>query len=295
MGNIFLYILSALISLFTIFLIFIYIKSHILKSYPCYFNIYFCIVISLDNIIRLIPSKDNEDPDNPSGICKTQAFILSLFDKLFLISITSYSIINYIIMINPNLYEKYTKRIYIILVFISICLALILTIIFYKPGISKSSLEDSVCYVKTGENLKKILDTIFTCILLLIDVFCIIRILIKISRIVKNCELNNNQVNKNKMKSHFWRFLFDLFLNIITFGIVILIINKKLEFINKKYIKDAIYIIICFACELFFTINGESFKEIMRIITCNKVDKYKTRKNLVSSTEEEEEDDNEDN
>ena len=57
MDTIFLYIICFLITLFTIFLMIIYCKSDILKSYPCYFNIYFCIIITLDNSIRLIPAK----------------------------------------------------------------------------------------------------------------------------------------------------------------------------------------------------------------------------------------------
>ena len=292
MGNIFLYILSLLISLFTIFLTIVYIKSDSLKSYPCFFNIYFCIIISLDNIIRLIPPKDNESADNPSVLCQIQAFILSTFDKLFITSITSYSIINYIIMIKPEFYEKFIKRIYIIVVLLSICLSLILTILFFIQGISNSSLEDAVCYVKTGENLKTYTDTIFTLILLLIDLFCIIRILTTLSKMIKNCD---NQLKKEKMKKHFCRFIFDFFLNIITFIFLILLINKYLSFTGdgKKYIKDAIYIILCFICELFFTINGESYKEIMRTITCNKIEKYQKKDLQNKLTPSSEEEDNE--
>ena len=296
MGNIFLYILSVLISLFTIFLIIVYIKSDTLKSYPCFFNIYFCIIITLDNVIRLIPAKETETVENASFLCKAQAFILSIFDKLFIISITSFSIINYIFMSNPELYGKKAKFIYIILVLISICLSIILTIIFFKKGISKSSLEDSVCYVKTGDKIKIYTDSIFTIILLLIDIFCIIRILFIIFKNIKDCELKHNEVNKKKLKKHFWRFIIDLFLNIITFGFILAIINKKLNFQNeKKYIKDAIYIILCFFCELFFTINDESYREMLRIITCNKVEKYKNNSQNLLSEQPEEENNNEDN
>ena len=293
MGNIFLYILSALITLFTIFLIVVYIKSDLLKSYPCYFNLYFCFIITLDNVIRLIPVDKNQDPDNPTSGCQAIAFILSTFDKLFVISITSFSIINYIIMINMEFYVKYTGKIYILSVIISICLSIILTTLFFVQGISKSSLKDSFCYVKTSGNIKIITDTIFTCILLLIDLFCLSRILITISNYIKKYESEGNQLNKKKMKNHFWRFLLDLFLNIITFGFLILLIIKKLPFPeNKRILKDSIYIILCFACELFFTINGQSYRAIMNIITCNRVEKYKNPQNLLQPTHEEE--DNED-
>lgn len=276
MGNIFLYIISGLIAAFTIFLFIIYLISKKLRSYPCYFNIYFCIIIALDNIIRFIPADKNETVENASILCKLQAIFLSLFDKLFIISITSYSIINYIIMIHTKVYSEHTGKIYIILVVVSFCLSLGLTLLFFSKGISNSNLEDAVCYVKTGDNLKRITDSIYTCILLLIDIFCITRILIKIRQYIMDCELKNNMEKKGNLKRHFWRFLIDLLINFITFGFVFALINKWAQF-KDKHVKDIIYIIICLINELFFTINEESFNIIMRVLTCNKVEKFQDK------------------
>ena len=76
-------IICAVIVAFNAFLIFIYIKSKF-NSFPYYFNIFFCVVISLNNIIRLIHRNIGEDTDDVTTLCKIQAVLLTLFDKLLL-------------------------------------------------------------------------------------------------------------------------------------------------------------------------------------------------------------------
>ena len=272
MINIGFYIINIIIAVFTLFLIFIYIKSDLFKSIAFYFNIFFCFVITLDNALRLIPVKDTNISD-PTNWCKAQAFLLSFLDKLFITSITIYSIINYTIMILPKLYEEKMKLIYCSLIAINICISLVLTIIFYLNGLSNTSFEHRFCYIKTNDSTKKLIDTIYTFILLLIDIFCLIRILIKINSLIKQWNIHRNE-SKKKLYGHFWRFLIDLFLNIITFGYLLLLINKKLPF-GQAIIKDLIYILLGLGAELFFTINSVFFKEAMRIITCNKCERFR--------------------
>ena len=199
-------------------------------------------------------------------------------------------------MVRTKLYSEYTLRIYIISIFVGIIISIVLTIIFYTEGISVSNLKDNVCYVKTGEPLKQILDSIYNGILLLINLFCIIRILFQISRIIKDCELKNNDQKKKNLKSHFWRFIIAFFLNAITYVYIILLINKKVSF-GAHQVKDIIYIILCLINELFFTIHEETYREMMRILTCNKIDKYKSngdsqkKEKLKEETDEPEETD----
>ena len=288
-------IFSAFITFFTIFIIIIYLKSHSLKSYPCYFNIYFCLIITFDNVIRLFKVTKREDVNDPSPSCQIQAFVLSFFDKLFLISITGYSIINYIIMKNPKLYGEHTAKIYIILVIVGIILSLILTSLFFSEGLSNSTLEsEDICYVKTSDPLKLGLDSVYTSLLLIIDLYCIIRVIITINNLIEENKIKNNEQNIKKLKCHFYRFIFDLFLNIITFGFVLLIVLKLLDGV-KGSIKDFIYILLCLMCELFFTMNGELLKEVIRTITCNKFEKKdKENEKLIPQGQEEEgNDDNE--
>ena len=93
MPDIILIIICAIIVVFNAFLIFIYVKSKF-NSYPYYFNIFYCTIISLNNIIRLIHM--NTEGGEPSGICKAQAILLTLFDKLILTLVCCYSVINYL-------------------------------------------------------------------------------------------------------------------------------------------------------------------------------------------------------
>ena len=116
--------------------------------------------------------------------------------------------------------------------------------------------------------------------------------LIKLSKQYKE----SKDSRKSKSNLYICRFLFDLFLNIITFGYILILINKILKLDKEyKFLKDLIYIVLCLIMELFFTINSELFKEFMRLLTCNKVEKYRRGKpngaNLVGETEENEEDD----
>ena len=269
------FIINIVIALFTILLLFIYLKSPSFKSIPFYFNIIFCIIITLDNGLRLIPAEKLEDT-----WCKIQGFLLSFFDKLFITSITIYSIINYIIMVNPKCYDNNKNLLYFILILINIIISLILTIIFFCQGMSKSSLDHGFCYINTSNPIKITLDAIYTILLLLIDLFCIIRILTKLSTLLRESDIQNNENRKKKFHHHLYRFIFDLILNIITFGFLFFLIMKWLTFLDgkdgeNKIVKDIIYILLCLINELFFTINSELYKEGMRIFTCNKIEKFK--------------------
>jgi hypothetical protein len=285
-------ILSIVIALFTILIIIIYCKGDSFKSYPCYFNIFFCLSITLDNLLRLIQIKREDKGNEVTVWCLIQALSLSLFDKIILNSITIYSIIHYLGFYKQEFYENNLKKIFITLVIINIFISCILTFIFSLLGIDS---DGEVCYVNTDESLKKILDSIYTCILLFIDIICILSLLYGLIKLSKQYKESKDYRN-SKSNLYICRFLFDLFLNIITFGYILILINKILKLDKEyKFLKDLIYIVLCLIMELFFTINSELFKEFMRLLTCNKVEKYRRGKpngaNLVGETEENEEDD----
>lgn len=282
-------IISIAISLFTILIIFIYCRGESFKSYPCYFNIFFCVVITLDNLLRLIQN-------NQLVVwCWIQALSLSFFDKLILNSITIYSIIHFFGIYKQDFYNENLRGIFITLILINIFISIILTLIFaFSDDLSSNS---EVCYVGTHNTLKIVLDTIYTIILLLIDITCIILIIYGVCRLSKNYSKAKDSEKKSLSRKYVFRFIIDLIINIITFGYILLLINKKLSiFDNHKYIKDIIYVVLCLIIELFFTINSELFREIMRFLTCNKVEKYKrenrTEEEAISETEEVESEDN---
>jgi hypothetical protein len=284
------YLLNIILASFTIFLIFIYVKSDSFKKIPFYFNILFCLTVTIDNLLRLIPA--NED-DIDNFLCKLQAFFLTFFDKLFIASITIYSIMNYMIMIHFKIYEKKEQLIYFMIVIAYIFISFGLSILDYVVGgLSESSLNHHFCYVKTSTDFKKNTDFIFLCSLFAIDVFCIIRALCKIRSVIKQREGKHNKRRRKNLKFHFWRIIIHFFLNTITFSYLILSVKKVIKDIDAN-IRDYIYIMLCLIAECFFTINAEFLRESMRIVTCNKIEKFKKKSSqieLLGENEEDEED-----
>ena len=272
-------ICSLLIAIFTILLIIVYSKDkyfHTSKNkklsdlylYPCYFNIFFCAIIALNNIIRLIPFRFTVGPQEPEGqenvVCKAQAFLATLFDKFLVALMTNYSIVNYLSVFKSDFYQKYIKRIYIILIFIGFCFSLILTIIYFRDGISE---KDILCYIHTRTNTKKITDSIYTGILFLINLFCLISLIINLAKLSRQYSIEGKMLQFTKSSEYLNRFVLDLIINIFAFSYILMVINKL--FPRGSY-KDLIFTLICLVVELFFTLNKSLFYAFIRVLTCNK-------------------------
>ena len=230
MQNLSFYILNIVIASFTLFLLIIYIKSASFKSIPFYFNILFCLIITADNALRLIPVEDTEETikKNPTIWCNIQGFSIAFFDKLFISSITIYSVMNYLIMIHIEFYEKRSSTIYFLLTLIYILSSLGLTYLDYRQGMSSSSLKHNFCYVKTEIFIKELTDNIYMGILCIIDLFCIIRTIFRIRWLIKKREKEKQNSRIKNLKCHFWRFIFHLFLNIVIFTFLFLLVKQEI-------------------------------------------------------------------
>ena len=256
-------VICGLIVLFNIFLIFIYIKSKF-NSYPYYFNIFFCVTISLNNIIRLITGERKAD-EEASSACKAQAIFLTFSDKLILACVCSYSFINYLGMTRTEFYKNKEKVIFIVLAVISILISIISTIIFISQGYSTHS---HFCYADTSNSVKKISDSIITGILFGVSLLCLIILMVNIIKLKNTLESESSGRSSN-IGYHLCRFSFDIIINIALFIYIFLIINKTLSW--GSIAKDIIYIILCLIIEVFFTVNKEFIKETKRILTCQKI------------------------
>jgi len=256
-------VICGLIVLFNIFLIFIYIKSKF-NSYPYYFNIFFCVTISLNNIIRLITGERKAD-EEASAACKAQAIFLTFSDKLILACVCSYSFINYLGMTRTEFYKNKEKVIFIVLAVISILISIISTIIFISQGYSTHS---HFCYADTSNSVKKISDSIITGILFGVSLLCLIILMVNIIKLKNTLESESSGRSSN-IGYHLCRFSFDIIINIALFIYIFLIINKTLSW--GSIAKDIIYIILCLIIEVFFTVNKEFIKETKRILTCQKI------------------------
>lgn len=272
--------INIIISIFAIFLIIIYVVNKNFRSYPCYFNIIFSSTIALDNLIRLLPAgTGNGNNNEPKTLaCYIQAFNLTLFDKLILTLMTVYSIIAYLGSNHLHFYKSNEKLIFIALTVISIVISLITTILFSLGGISNRS---EYCYVETKNNIKKIIDTIITAFLFLINLFCIIVLLKQIQKIRKERQDDTEyEEEKKSLNYHFIRFIINLIVNCFTFAYVLILINKILPFDN--FVKDLLFIVFCLIVELFFVMsNTELMKEIKRIITCNQANEVESDNTII--------------
>ena len=272
-------IISIIITVFTVLLIIIYSLNKSFKSIPFYFNIFFCVMISLDDILRFVPSgtDDSKKNEKETTWCKIQAISLSILDKYILLLITIYSLINYISQFNVEFYQNHMKTIFISLIISGFLISIIISIIFFIQGISYKSL---ICYVDTYNSVKKVVDSIYTVLLFLINAFCLIRVITHMVKLIKEYRDNGNSQKEKSCKNHIKRLIIDLIINLIIFGYILFLINK---WIPKGGYKDFVYILLCLVAELFYTINNQLIKAFINIITCKKEEEKNTRDSLLTN------------
>lgn len=256
--------ISVLITVSAILIVIVYAKSKIFHSYPYYFNIFFMLTIMLNNLIRLIPGRKEENEFDTSLQCYIQGIVLTVLDKLMLCQITSYSVIYYLGSFHSEFFERNKMMIFLILSEAGFVISMILATVFSFRGMSVSS---QFCYVRTRDTTKYIVDTTVTTLLWFISVFCTLRLLLNLIKIKKEVAVFNRKADS--ITYHTCRFSFNLVFNFLIYLYVDLLINKQLGWMHD-WTKDMYYILLSFIGEIFFTINAEVWKEAKRIITCKK-------------------------
>ena len=226
------------------------------RKYPCYLNILLSLTIAIDNLIRFITNDKN------TFSCKIQAFILAVFDKLVLTTITVNSYLTYKGLFDNEYYMNNIKSLFIITNVVSLSIAIILGLIFVINGTVEY---DNVCYVKGGP-FKENIDTVVSSIIFSIFLYTNLKSILLLIKINKEFSLNNE--NKKSYEKHFYRMIVGLFLNSLVFLVTLLIINDSL-FSNNDYI-DLCYIIVCFAIDLFYTLNATIIKQTLILFRCKK-------------------------
>lgn len=259
-------VFDVLVLIFAIFISIIYFKSKLFHSYPYYFNIFFIITILLNNAIRLMPVGEKVNEYERDLACYIQGISLTVLDKLILCEITTYSIIYYLGVFFHDFYEENQMLIFLFLSEAGFIISLILAVVFSIPGMSVNS---QYCYVRTKDETKYAIDTTVTTVLWAICLYCTIRLLINLIKIKRDSSLLKTKAET--ISYHMCRFIFNLIFVIFIFLHVDLLINKIYNDVLKDeidFVKDLIFLILCFIGELFFTVNIEVVKEIKRIITC---------------------------
>ena len=196
-------------------------------------------------------------------LCNIQAFILVFLDKFLLITITIYIILLYIGTIHKQFYDSHEKKIFYISLIINTVISVIATgLIIGIYDIDKYS----YCYGSdtiiiepnprkeniTAKKIKRIADTSFSFVLIVINLFCFIKLLITVCEKIKQQYLG--LLNKNiNIKGFYDKLLLLFVINGFTLLESILIINDKL-FVPNDYI-DLIYLLTYLVVDLIYSIN----------------------------------------
>jgi len=274
--------MNFLIIAISLYLIIIYLVSKSFRSYPCYLNIILSLVISIDNILRLIRLGYSS-----IIICYIQAFSLALFDKLIFTSITVNTFLTYIGVRKYELFKTKIKVLFFASNIIGLIISLIFAIIFII--IEEPVKYDNVCYINSSY-YKKLSDSITTSFLFLINSYCNLKLLLYLLSVIKELYVIGRRVKD--FSNHFFRIFISFIITTISFFIVIIIINDCL-YLEDDLI-DLCYITICLILDLFFTFNKTVIKETYKLFCCKKDMEENEKNQNELENQNEREDDNTD-
>lgn len=279
--RIIIYILNAIIILITLFLIILYIKSRNFKIYPCYNLLILSFVIFFDNIFRVIPVGDI------TILQYCQAIILTFLDKFLLTTITSQAFITFMGICKTKLYFSKEQIIFLSTLIIGIVISLALALFYI---IHNGLTFYGYYYCNDDESrIKRLCDTIFNGIFLIINLICTISLLIYITK--KKILADLGHIEDLDYAHHHSRIIMMLIVNSLLFIESYLIIYDVFSTaFNLEEGIDLIYLISCIVIIVYYTINKLIIKETLKIFCKGLYDKkYPTIKKNDSITDEGEE------
>ena len=283
------YILNVFMIIIGFYLFFLYVKSKEFHTYSCYNLIIMSLILTIDNIIRLIPTKSM-----PTFFHYLQAFLLVFFDKMILSILSMQIIVIYIGIIMTNIYFQREKKIFIIGTIICVGVSAALTTLFIAipQDISKDEESELYYYCDYSWSGKPILDSIFNGILLCINFFCTVVVLAYYSKKKKAAE--EGIIEDLGYKRQYIRFIILFFINILIIVESYLIIFDVIS----NYI-DLIYLSSCLLIDLCYSFNHTVYKVTLKIFCKKKFEDEKTpdiliKKNTFDEECQEDEDDDDD-
>ena len=265
---------ASIMALITLYLTILYIKSEAFHTYSCYNIIIMSIVILLDSLLQIIP-KDKIGIDGLEYVINLVTFF---FDKMIMTISSMEVIVIYMGIIHSEYYISHEKSVFIgglvICTIISGVLAVIYSSIRWITDKNGTSYNEEEKTDQTDEEVKEImikriearhgLEIIFCVVLFIGNCFCLIVIMAYISKKKKEVKAGIIEDSINYEKQLI-RFLFIFFINIIALAISSTIMNYKLL---DEY-DGIIYLVICFAIDLCYSINNTVYAETLRIF-CKK-------------------------
>jgi hypothetical protein len=256
-------ITSGIIILICLIVTFLYIKCKALHTYPCYNKLAINIIVLANNIFRVIPLVIlNNVPD---FLKNAQAFLLIFTDKFFLIILTNQIVIQYFGIMQTNFYFKKEKQIFIYGTILSAMISIALAGVFIKGGYKdKKEKNDKLYYYgNNDEDYKKIIDTVYNGLLLVINVISLIIIIINSS--IKSKLAKSSGMGDSNYEHNFTQALIKFIVNAITYIISFLIIHRV---ITGHGITDFVYLMGCLIVEIAYCFNRAVIKEICKLCFC---------------------------
>jgi hypothetical protein len=168
-------ILNSFIIIISFYLAFLFIKSKTFHTVPCYNMIIFSLILFLDCILRLLPTKSWAE-----AFQYIQAFLLSFFDKLILATLTMHSVIFYLGTVYTDTYYKNEKKIFIISFIISGIVSIVLTSIYLKEGVHQP--DKRYYFYVNQDSFKFFADIVFDSVFFVPTFFCCLILLCYIHR-----------------------------------------------------------------------------------------------------------------
>lgn len=256
-------ILNVILIFIPFFLFFIYIKSGLFNNYPCYNIIILSFIIFIDNILRIISTKNF-----PEVIKYIQAFLLTFLDKVFLTTITSQAYLIYLGVVKTKCYFKNEKLIFYLVLFITIFIDLLITIIFFAISSEITNYGDgqykgNKYFYYKGDEKKKIIDIIFNSFFLLINTYSVFILIFYMMK--KKNDASLGLIEDLDYGHHYTRIILMFITNSAVF------IESYLIIFGIIPIKDIdlIYLTTCLFVDLYYTINKIIIKKTLNIF-CQK-------------------------
>jgi hypothetical protein len=262
-------IFACLMALITLYLTILYIKSEAFHTYSCYNIILMSIVILCDSLLQLIPKSFGTDGEY-EGWEYIKDLVTIFFDKMILAVLLMQVIVLYMGIIHSKYYFEHEKIIFIVGTIVCAIISGVLAAIYSsirwvhnKEGIYiyDEDEENDSKDTEVGKRTitRKVLETIFCVVLFIANVFCLVVVMVHISK--KNKEAKAGIIEDLGYERQLIRFLFIFFINILALVVSGVIMNFKL----LKKVDEIIYLVVCFAIDLCYSINKTVLVETKKL------------------------------
>ena len=268
-------IVAICMAIITLYLIILYIKSESFHTYSCYYIIIMSAVILLDCLLQFIPTSFGGQGEY-EGWEFLKDLVTIFFDKLILTISTMQIIVIYMAVIHSNYFISNERKVFIGGIVISLIISGGLAAIYssirwvtYPDGTTIYD-EDEDDDKKGEESYKrtvarKVIEIIFCIVLFIANVFCLGVVLGHISKKRKEQKAGTSEdiIDYEKQLA---RFLVILFINVIAILVSGIIVN----FHKPKDYDEIIYLVVCFAMDLCYSINKTLYRETLKLFKIRK-------------------------